>query len=156
MQESGQWGFQASLLCSDEDIDYQDIDIQDTDLESESDYSVHTSDNDFIDPQDDPYEIGDNEDYDPNHTDELSSLASSNNDFHGELVRHTPMFISMHLFICLQWDKGKYDEFEVLDKRHIEGVNGRVPQVLIQCWVEESIVQDLLDLLRVYRQEIPE
>ena len=73
MQESGQWGFQASLQSSDEDIDYQDIDIQDTDLESESDCSVHTSDNDFIDPQDDSYETGDSEDYDPNHTDELSS-----------------------------------------------------------------------------------
>ena len=70
-------------------------------MESESDYSVHTSDNDFIDPQDDPYNIGDDDDYDPNHADELSSLASSNNDFHGELVRYIPMSISMHLFICL-------------------------------------------------------
>ncbi|BCR83583.1 uncharacterized protein ACHE_10985A [Aspergillus chevalieri] len=127
MQESDQWDFQTSLQDSDEGID-----IQDTDLESESDYSVHTSDNDFIDPQDD-LNIGD---YDPSYTDDLSSLASSNNDFHGKL-----------------WDKGKYDEFDVLDKRHIEGANGKVSQVLIQCWVEESIVQDLLDLLRVYRQE---
>lgn len=68
-------------------------------MKSESDYSVYTSDNDFIDPQDDPYKIGDNEDYDPNRTDELSSLASSNNDFHGKLVRYTPMSISMHLFL---------------------------------------------------------
>ncbi|OJJ86638.1 uncharacterized protein ASPGLDRAFT_56229 [Aspergillus glaucus CBS 516.65] len=136
MQESDQWDFQASLQDSDEEIDIQDtIDIQYTDLESESD-SVHTSDNDFIDPQDDLCNIGD---YDPSYTDELSSLASSNNDFHGKL-----------------WDKGKYDEFDVLDKRHIEGANGRVPQVLIQCWVKESIVQDLRDLLRVYRQETPE
>lgn len=43
-----------------------------------------------------------------------------------------------------------------LDKRHIEGVNGRVPQVLIQCFIQPSIVQDLLDLLRVYCQETPE
>ena len=156
MQESGQWSFQASLKSNDEDNDREEIDILDTDLESESNYSVHTSDNDFIDPQDDPYNIGDYEDYDPSHTDELSSLASSNNGFHGELVRYTPMFISVDLFICLQWDKGKYKEFEVLDKRHIEGANARVPQVLLQCWVEESIVQDLLDLLRVYRQETPE
>lgn len=91
MQESHQWDFQASMQDSDEDID-----IQDTDLESESDYSVHKSDNDFIDPQDDLYEIGD---YDPSYTDELSSLASSNNDFHGKLVRYTLVFISMHLFI---------------------------------------------------------
>ena len=48
MQESGQWSFQASLQSSDEDIDHQEIDILDIDLESESDYSVHTSDNDFI------------------------------------------------------------------------------------------------------------
>ena len=49
MQESSQWGSQASLQSSDEGIDfYQETDIQDTDLESESDYSVHTSDNDFI------------------------------------------------------------------------------------------------------------
>ena len=48
MQDSGQWSFQASLKSSDEDIDHQEIDILDIDLESESDYSVHTSDNDFI------------------------------------------------------------------------------------------------------------
>lgn len=42
MLESDQWGSQASLQSSDEDIGYQGIDIHDTDLELESDYSVHT------------------------------------------------------------------------------------------------------------------
>lgn len=62
MLESDQWGSQASLQSSDEDIGYQGIDIHDTDLELESDYSVHTSDSDFIDPQDDSYNIGDYDD----------------------------------------------------------------------------------------------
>lgn len=159
MQESNQWDFQASLQDtdsehtsdSDEGIDIQDtIDIQYTDSESEFDDSVHTSDDDFIDPQDD-LEIGD---YDPSYTDELSSLASSNNDFHGKLVRYTLVFISMHLFINSQWDKGKYDEFDILDKRNIEGANGE--EVLMQFWVNQERVKDLLDLFRVCRQETPE
>ena len=91
MQESGTNSSQVPLQHSDEGTGE---DIQYTDWESESEYSVTTSDIDFIDPQEDFHEIGDS---DPsyNDPDELSLSISSDNSLNGKLVRRRP-YIDSH------------------------------------------------------------
>lgn len=96
MQESNKWDSPV-LQSSGEDSDYE-IDIRYTDSESESEYSVNTSDMDFIDSRDDLNEIGDS---DPSYSDAdgVSSSVSSNSDSNGKPVRYALWFIFMHSLI---------------------------------------------------------
>lgn len=91
MQQSGTNSSEGPLQHSDEGTGEE---IQYTDGESESEYSVTTSDNNFIDPREDFYGIGDS---DPNYNDpdELSSSISSDNGLNGKLVRRCP-YVNSH------------------------------------------------------------
>lgn len=87
MQESSTNSSQMPVQQGDEDAGE---DIQYRDWESESEYSVTTSDIDFIDPHEDFHQIGE---YDPNYNDpdELSLSISSDSGFNDRLVRKHPL-----------------------------------------------------------------
>jgi hypothetical protein len=47
---------------------------------------------------------------------------------------------------------GDYGEISVLDEREVEGEDGAVTQLLINGWLEESIVNQVLDIVRVFNK----
>ncbi|KAE8372674.1 hypothetical protein BDV26DRAFT_297652 [Aspergillus bertholletiae] len=135
MSNNSTWDQQMPVRSIEEDID-EEIDIQITDWETESEYSATKSEIDFIDTLDDFIEIEDHEQsYVPTDTDEMSSLISSDDSTTSQLN-----------------GIGDYGEISVLDEREVEGEGGAVTQLLINGWLEESIVTQVMDIVRLSKR----
>ncbi|KAH3191745.1 hypothetical protein KXW62_006679 [Aspergillus fumigatus] len=112
----------------------EEIDIQYTDWESETDPSASESDEAFIVYDDEPIEM---EDYDssyvPTESEEVASFTTVSD--YGETFNER--------------DLGEY--ITVLDEREIEGNDGRMTELLLNFWAEESVAEEIRDLLHVSR-----
>ncbi|KAL2847262.1 hypothetical protein BJY01DRAFT_246912 [Aspergillus pseudoustus] len=122
-----------------EDTD-EEFDIQFTDGESESVYSETESDRAFIDSLDNNPEVDHDPSYVPSEAEETSSSSSSeisdNEYFYNHVSLGEPQL-------------GEHGEMCVLDERVFQSANGMVEQLLINCWVDKDVLQDVLDLLNV-------
>ncbi|KAH1307392.1 hypothetical protein LV164_008707 [Aspergillus fumigatus] len=112
----------------------EEIDIQYTDWESETDPTASESDEAFIVYDDEPIEM---EDYDssyvPTESEEVASFTTVSD--YGETFNER--------------DLGEY--ITVLDEREIEGNDGRMTELLLNFWAEESVAEEIRDLLHVSR-----
>ncbi|GFF61370.1 hypothetical protein IFM51744_10665 [Aspergillus udagawae] len=112
----------------------EEIDIQNTDWESETDPTASESDEAFIDYEDEPIEM---EDYDssyvPTESEEVASVTSASD--YGETFEDR--------------DLGEY--ITVLDEREVDGQAGRMTELLLNLWAEESVAVEIRDLLHVSR-----
>ncbi|KAH1377457.1 hypothetical protein KXW98_002027 [Aspergillus fumigatus] len=112
----------------------EEIDIQYTDWESETDPTASESDEAFIVYEDEPIEM---EDYDssyvPTESEEVASFTTVSD--YGETFNER--------------DLGEY--ITVLDEREIEGNDGRMTELLLNFWAEESVAEEIRDLLHVSR-----
>ncbi|KAH2913518.1 hypothetical protein KXW25_000913 [Aspergillus fumigatus] len=112
----------------------EEIDIQYTDWESETDPTASESDEAFIVYDDEPIEM---EDYDssyvPTESEEVASFTTVSD--YGETFNER--------------DLGEY--ITVLNEREIEGNDGRMTELLLNFWAEESVAEEIRDLLHVSR-----
>ncbi|KAF7139702.1 hypothetical protein CNMCM5793_007444 [Aspergillus hiratsukae] len=112
----------------------EEIDIQYTDWESETDPTPSESDEAFIVYEDEPIEM---EDYDssyvPTESEEVASSTSCSD--YGETFNDR--------------DLGEY--ITVLDEREVDGQAGRMTELLLNFWAEESVAEEIRDLLHVSR-----
>ncbi|KAF4206936.1 hypothetical protein CNMCM5878_006032 [Aspergillus fumigatiaffinis] len=112
----------------------EEIDIQYTDWESETDPTISESDEAFIVYEDEPIET---EDYDssyvPTESEDVASSTSCSD--YGESFNERNL--------------GEY--ITVLDEREVEGNGGRMTELLLNFWAEESVAEEIRDLLHVSR-----
>jgi hypothetical protein len=60
-----------------------------------------------------------------------------------------PRWLATYLLWSTQRDLGEY--ITVLDEREVEGSAGRMTELLLNFWAEESVAEEIRDLLHVSR-----
>ncbi|KAB8077453.1 hypothetical protein BDV29DRAFT_153686 [Aspergillus leporis] len=112
----------------------EEIDIQYTDWESETDPTASESDEAFIVYENEPIET---EDYDSSYVPtESEEVASST-------------FCSDYGESFNERNLGEY--ITLLDEREVEGNGGRMTELLLNFWAEESVAEEIRDLLHISR-----
>ncbi|KAL5361418.1 hypothetical protein BJX96DRAFT_151962 [Aspergillus floccosus] len=110
-------------------LEQEDIDLASTDGESDSVYTETESDREFIAPEDDFPEIADDQTYQPSDPDERISTTSDDDD----IIHSTSM--------------RRCGNITVLDERDIMRNGQRETQLLIQCWVKDSVVGHIFGVI---------
>ncbi|GCB27616.1 hypothetical protein AAWM_10501 [Aspergillus awamori] len=111
----------------------EEIDIQYTDGESETDPTASESDEAFI-VYEEPTEM---EDYDSSYvpTESEENASSTSCSEYGERFN----------------ERNLGEHITVLDEREVEGNAGRMTELLLNFWAEESVAEEIRDLLHFTR-----
>jgi hypothetical protein len=145
MSQDFSWNFDMALPSVE---GVEDIDLELTDWESDSTYSETASDTAFIASHPDYIELASHDSsYSPSEIEYLSSSESSQDE-----ITASPVCLSSHRessahILKSSLGLGNHGQITILDEREVEVDNGTANQFLISCWVDEEMMQKVLDLL---------
>jgi hypothetical protein len=145
MSQDFSWNFDMALPSVE---GVEDIDLELTDWESESTYSETASDTAFIASQPDYIELASHDSsYSPSETEYLSSSESSQDENAASAVCLSSHRESLSHILKSSLGLGNHGQITILDEREVEVDNGTTNQFLISCWVDEEMMQKVLDIL---------